>query len=253
VTDGRGNITKGLAINWLAQESPDPRLTDLIRKAYNSTIRNVIGGHNDYRYHEISQQYECLSDGRKYSLKDLAHTNKSLERFQQIIIIQSGLYIYRDQIPIPGLDIAVMGNMNARWSIDKGIVQELIIFKYWANYREYAEWPDLVTFMPSEVHSEQCSISLRFGDTWAFPYDLRIFANQETLTMLKALCHLDEVTIRVVAVCPPFHGLTMYEIGRTTIEGKDVSVLDETRLKAHVGKEEVARTIGFLERCLDVS
>jgi hypothetical protein len=45
----------------------------------------------------------------------------------------------------------------------------------------------------------------------------------------------------------------MYEIGRTTIEGKDVSVLDETRLKAHVGKEEVARTIGFLERCLDVS
>ena len=250
ITDRHGDVKKGLALRWLADQSSDPNLTQLIGQAYDSAMRNILGGHNDYSYNEETQSYEELRGGSSFTMSQVRETTRALDALQQVIIVQSGLHLYRQGV-LPGPDFSNFGNMDVRWLIDGSPVREIVVVKYWGNYREIVQWPDCMTFAPSPIRwPGHCSISLCIGREMCFPYDLRILANKNTLAMLRDLRQVDEISLRTLAVSPPIPSLADDEVGRISVAGSDLSVLADSSRRVGVDRDFISQTIEYVEKTL---
>lgn len=246
---GQQRLLKGLAVRWLSDNAPSTDLRQVIDCAYKPGIRNLLGGHNSYRFDAATSRYVSLDGSESYTLQEVRELADYLDNLQTVLTIEVGRTYYVEFVPT----LRDLGILDVRWVLEGQVLREVGLLQCWANLHlrdSCCQLRSLAVLQSPVRHGGGCSITFMLDDHGLFPYDLRVSANAETLAVLKKLACHDTIRLTPIAVAPPIPDFVRRAQGFLEVASRPVYVLSSMSSVVRVRREPLLELVDDLESWL---
>ncbi|MCL4199711.1 hypothetical protein KJZ67_00020 [Patescibacteria group bacterium] len=243
VTDRDGRLIKGRAINWLVQESSQ-ELGVIIQSSYSNKIRNLLGGHNDYSFNELTGTYESKDGKLKYPYSEVLSYYSALELLVTALRLDGIIRPYEES-DMPG-EIWQVGFMN--WSM-KEPSEKILIMQNWSNFwrRPKGYSPKIISFYRVPMKREGKYVALGFDKKYFFPYDLRVVANEDTTQLMKGLLGRKTIEVTIVGLAPKVEPFTKISSQTYELEGKEFLIVGAKKATMEIDASALETLVNYLE------
>lgn len=243
ITGEAGRLVKGNAINWL-EKNPDTFLSTIIKSSYDNTLRNLLGGHNDYVFDSSSEIYRSKDGKVKFEYARVLTCLSNLELLISALRLD-GLTRYFEDVKHP-IKISEIGFIHMHPAKKK---DTLIIAQYWSNFnrRTREDLPKIISFHEPLVKTINKYICLSFNKKFIFPYDFTFGVTDFSLSLMKSLLKKDKINIIVCAVAPKVSPFTYISKSTIIIDHKEFLVTNSLEAEVEIDKPNLEKLIEYLE------